>query len=107
MARKSGRAKGEIEVYKHDDTRENAVPPGLASYDTSKPKQKKYAYDLHLDPQIVWADKAEHTSFEVSTVSLHIQERIAPEAIIRSIKREEPQMYLFAKPEMVLKKMVD
>lgn len=86
MARKSGNKRGEIEVYKHDDTRENAVPAGLASYDTSKLKPRKYAYDPHLDPQLVWAGKAEHTSFEVPTVSLHIHERIAPEAIIRSIK---------------------
>lgn len=48
MARKSGNKKGEIEVYKHDDTRKNAVPVGLASYDTSKPKPKKYENDPHL-----------------------------------------------------------
>ncbi|MBE7446006.1 MAG: hypothetical protein HS132_12455 [Planctomycetia bacterium] len=48
MTRKSGNSKGEIEVYKHDDTRKNAVPVGLASYDTSKLKQKKYAYGPHL-----------------------------------------------------------
>jgi len=69
LARKSGNKKGEIEVYKHDDTRKNAVPVGLASYDTSKLKPKKYTYDPHLDPQLVWAGKAEHTSFEVPTVS--------------------------------------
>lgn len=32
-----------VEVYKHEhDTRKDAVPVGLASYDTSKPKPKKY-----------------------------------------------------------------
>ena len=83
----------DVEVYRHEkDTRKNAVPVGLASYDTAKPKPKKYEYDPHLDPQLVWAGKKEHTSFEVPTVSLHIHERIAPEAIIRSIKREEPQI---------------
>jgi hypothetical protein len=34
-------------------------------------KEKRYAYDPHLDPQLVWAGKAERTSFEVPTVSLH------------------------------------
>lgn len=98
------RQKEDIEAYRHEaDTRKNAVPVGLASYDTSKPKPKKYEYDPHLDPQLIWAGKAEHTSFEVPTVSLHIHERIAPEAIIRSIKREDPQVDLFAKPEMPLK----
>ena len=88
----------DIEAYRHEtDTRKNAVPVGLASYDISKPKSKKYEYDPHLDPQLIWSGKKEHTSFEVSTVSLHIHERIAPEAIIRSIKREDPQADLFAK----------
>lgn len=49
MARKSGNKKGEIEVHKHDNTRENAFPVKLASYDTSKPKSKKYKYDPHLE----------------------------------------------------------
>ena len=58
-----------------DETRKNAVPVGLASYDTSKPKPKRYDYDLHLDPQLLWTGKAENKSFEVPTVSLHIHER--------------------------------
>lgn len=98
----------DVEVYRHEtETRKNAVPVGLASYDTSKPKPKKYDYDPHLDPQLVWSGKAEHTSFEVPTVSLHIHERIAPEAIIRSIKREDSQADLFAKPEMHSKELVE
>ena len=41
-----------VDSYRHEmDTRKNAVPVGLASYDTSKPKPKKYEYDPHLDPQ--------------------------------------------------------
>ncbi len=99
---------GDIKSYKHEkDTRKNAVPVGLASYDTSKPKPKKYEYDPHLDPQLVWAGKKEHTSFEVPTVSLHIHEHIAPEAIIRSVKREPAQPELFAKPDMPLKELVE
>lgn len=90
MARKAKTKDEDIEAYRHEaDKRKNAVPVGLASYDTSKLKPKKYDYDPHLDPQLVWSGKKEHTSFEVPTVSLHIHERIAPEAIIRSIKRED------------------
>lgn len=67
-----------VKSYRHEkETRKNVVPVGLASYDTVKPKPKKYKYDPHLDPQLVWAGKKEHTSFEVPTVSLHIHERIA------------------------------
>jgi len=35
------------EAYRHEsDTRKNAVPAGLASYDTSKLKPKKYEYEF-------------------------------------------------------------
>ena len=37
----------------------------------------------------------------VPTVSLYIHENIAPEAIIRSVKRESPQPDLFVKPEIL------
>lgn len=38
-----------VEAYRHEaDKRKNAVPVGLASYDTAKPKPKKYEYDPHL-----------------------------------------------------------
>lgn len=108
MARKVKKKEEDVDSYRHEaETRKNAVPVGLASYDTSRPKPKKYDYDPHLDPQLVWSGKKEHTSFEVPTVSLHIHERIAPEAIIRSIKREDPQADLFAKPEMPLKELVE
>jgi len=79
---KGKKRKNDIEAYRHEgDTRKDAVPGGLASYDTSKPKPKKYEYDPHLDPQLVWKEKAEHTYLEVSTVLLHIHKSIAPEAI--------------------------
>jgi adenine-specific DNA-methyltransferase len=76
LAGKSRKKEEDIEAYRHEtETRKNDVPVGLASYDTSKPKPKKYEYDS----QLIWTGKAERTSFEVPTVSLHIHERIAPE----------------------------
>ena len=97
MAKKTPKKNNDVDAYKHKkETRKNAVPVGLASYDTAKPKPKKYEYAPHLDPQLVWTGKAENTSFEVPTVSLNINERIAPEAIIRSIKKENNQQDLFA-----------
>ena len=78
----------DVEAYKHETaTRKNTFLVGLASYDTFKLKLKKYEYDPPLAPQFVWIVKKEDVSFEVPTVSLHIHERIASEAIIRSIKR--------------------
>jgi len=49
LAKKTKKRQGEIEAYRHEaDKRKNAVPVGLASYDTSKPKPEKYEYDPHL-----------------------------------------------------------
>ncbi len=45
--------------------------------------------------------KAEHTSFEVPTVSLHVHERIDPRTIVEAVRRRsgsEPQRSLFAVP---------
>lgn len=108
MAKKSETKNSIVNAYRHEKaTRKNAVTAGLASYDTSEPKPKRYAYDPHLDPTLVWAGKEEHASFDVPTVSLHIHERIATEAIIRSVKREPAQTDLFAKPDMPLKELVE
>jgi adenine-specific DNA-methyltransferase len=52
----------------------------------SKPGQA-LDYDPHLDPQLVWAGKKEHTSFEVPTVSLHVHERIDPRTIIDAVRK--------------------
>lgn len=61
-----------IEQYDHKDKeRINNPPVGLVTMDTDRDSGKKtYAYDPHLDPQLQWAGKAEHTSFEVPTISL-------------------------------------
>ncbi len=81
-----------IEQYEHKDKdRLNNPPVGLvdSKTDNGGPKKKKYEYDPHLDPQLQWAGKAEHTSFEVPTVSLHVHERIDPRRIIESVRHEE------------------
>jgi adenine-specific DNA-methyltransferase len=95
LARRAKKKEEDVEAYRHEtETRKNVVPVGLASYDTLTSKPKKSEYDPHLDPQLVWTGKAENTSFELPTASLHIHERIAPEAIIRSIRREPAQQDL-------------
>lgn len=46
MARKANKKDKDIEAYRHEaETRKNAVPVGLASYETAKPKPKEYEYD--------------------------------------------------------------
>ena len=93
-----------IETYAHTGKeRANNPPVGLVTPDTDKDAGKKtYAYDPHLDPQLQWAGKAEHTSFEVPTVSLHVHERIDPRTIVEAVRKRngsKPQMSLFAAPE--------
>ena len=101
MARSRKNATKNIETYTHPDKeRVNNPPVGLVTPDTDQDASKKtYAYDPHLDPQLQWAGKAEHTSFEVPTVSLHVHERIDPRSIIEAVRKQnsaDPQLSLFA-----------
>jgi adenine-specific DNA-methyltransferase len=93
-----------IEQYDHKSKkRVNNPPVGLVTTETEPPvtSRKTYAYDPHLDPQLVWAGKKEHTSFEVPTVSLHVHERIDPRTIIEAVRKRNgvplkpAQGYLF------------
>src|SRR3989442_543995 len=85
-----------IERYEHTaKKRVNNPPVGLVTPETDPPLPthkvydyiqpvpsvkpgKGLDYDPHLDPQLVWAGKKQHTSFEVPTVSLHVHETIEP-----------------------------
>lgn len=96
MARKRKKSKKSIVQYEHrDKERLNNPPVGLVSSDTDKyTSNKVYSYDPHLDPQLIWAGKAEYTSFEVPNVSLHVHERIDPKTIIQAVrKRKGRQAY--------------
>jgi adenine-specific DNA-methyltransferase len=79
----------EIDQYDHKgQTRLNNPPVGLVTPETDKLNGKtRYEHDPHLDPQLIWAGKAEHTSFEVPRVSLHVHERIDPQTIIEAIRQ--------------------
>jgi len=52
------------------------------------------------NPYLAWAGKAERTSFEVPTVSLHVHERIDPRSIIEAVRerngRDYEQLSLFS-----------
>src|ERR1700743_2423853 len=123
MPRKKGTTppprKRPIERYEHTDKKRvnnpqvglvtpetDPVAPSHKIYDyvapvpSVKPKQA-LDYDPHLDPQLVWAGKKEHSSFEVPTVSLHVHERIDPRTIIEAVRKRNgspikpAQGYLF------------
>lgn len=93
--KKSGKLKGkaeEIEQYVHRDKKRTYNPPvGLVTAETDKETPKtKYQHDPNLDPQLQWTGKAEHTSFQVDTVSLHVHERIDPLTIIEQVEKKVP-----------------
>lgn len=113
MAKKANGSKS-IEQYEHKDKqRLNNPPVGLVTEKTDSDYgqvRKKYEYDPHLDPQLQWAGKAEHTSFEVPVVSLHVHERIDPKTIIDSVKKDvqQPsQMSLFEQFEKPYREAVE
>lgn len=103
----------QIEQYEHaDKERTNNPHVGLVTPDSDPDtgEKKTYEYDPHLDPQLQWTGKAEHTSFEVPTVSLHVHERIDPKSIIETVKKEHEgpkQMSLFETNEKPLREAID
>jgi len=103
----------DITQYGHrDKKRLNNPPVGLVSEGTERSADAKttYQYDPHLDPQLQWAGKAEHTSFEVPTVSLHVHERIDPKTIIEHAKREDSgpqQLSMFAAEAKPLREAIE
>ena len=104
MARRKGKAGRTIATYEHPDKeRVNNPPVGLVTPETDRDTGgKSYSHDPHLDPHLSWSGKAEHTSFEVPTVSLHVHERIDPKAIIEAVRKTkdtEAQGSLFATPD--------
>jgi adenine-specific DNA-methyltransferase len=90
MARQKKPDQRKIDQYNHENQqRVNNPPVGLVTPETDPDgDNKNYSYDPHLDPQLVWAGKAEHTNFEVPTVSLHVHERIDPRSIIEAVRKQ-------------------
>jgi adenine-specific DNA-methyltransferase len=98
-----------VQDFRHEDARRKNNPPAdiAPTYEAPERQVQAYAYDPHLDPQLQWAGKAEHTSFEVDVVSLHIHERISTKAILEAVRRPQPlQMDLFGETPLPADKEV-
>ncbi|MCX7599155.1 MAG: site-specific DNA-methyltransferase, partial [Armatimonadetes bacterium] len=112
---------GPVQDYRYLEKRKNNPEAGLAEYDRQpRGPRKRYNYDPHLQPQLVWAGKPglkaqwdeiwepDQMSFEVDTVSLHVHERVAPKAIIQGLRRPRPkQPSLFEVPDLPLDQRVE
>lgn len=67
---------------------ENIIDAGISAKDISTAKQALNEIKNLQQPYLNWAGKAEHTSFQVATVSLHVHERIDTRTIIDAVKKK-------------------
>lgn len=98
--RASGAAKANkvkpVEDYEHDGAkRTNNPPAALAHLDREETPVRTLAYDPHLDPQLVWAGKAERSEVEVPAPSIHVHEELSAQKIVGSVRRQRLQQPLF------------
>ncbi len=94
--RRNYQVKRPVESYEHrDQERLNNPPIGLVTPETDRDsviKNYEYHNDPHLEPELQWVGKKEHTSFEVPTVSLHVHERIEPRTIIEATRKRNGEV---------------
>lgn len=100
MAARRTRADGNktipVDDYEHTAAkRTNNPPAGLAHLDRDKTPVRRLAYDPHLDPQLVWAGKAERQIIDVPAPSIHVHEELSAQKIVGSIRRQRLQQPLF------------
>ena len=66
---------------------ENLIDDALASGDETVMRQALEQLKRLQAPYLNWTGKAERTSFEVDTVSLHVHERIDPATILAAVQK--------------------
>jgi len=71
----------------HRSQIEKIIEDGLGAESLEGAKASLAKLEKLQTPYLNWAGKAEHTSFEVPTVSLHVHERIDPKTIIRAVRK--------------------
>ena len=72
---------------------ENIIDNGLTANTLEEAKSALSELKKRQKPYLNWAGKAEHISFEVPTVSLHVHERIDPRTIIEAVRKRNGQNY--------------
>ncbi len=100
MAPRRTRADGNktipVDDYEHTVAkRTNNPPAGLAHLDRDKTPVRRLAYDPYLDPQLVWAGKAERQVIDVPAPSIHVHEELSAHKIVGSVRRQRLQQPLF------------
>lgn len=80
---------------------EQLIDDALASGDPEVMRRALEQLKRQAEPYLNWTGKAERTSFEVDTVSLHVHERIDPASILNAV-RKRLKGENAAKPKMQL-----
>ncbi len=89
-----------VEDYEHSTTRANNPLAGQAHLDRDETPVTQLAYDPHLDPQLVWAGKAEHAAVNVPAPSIHVHEDLSAQKIIGSVRKKRFAPTLFDVTEL-------
>lgn len=66
---------------------EQLIDDALESDDVEQMRQALEELKRSQSPYLNWAGKAERTSFEVDTVSLHVHERIDPASVLSAVRK--------------------
>jgi adenine-specific DNA-methyltransferase len=72
---------------------EKIIDNGMTAQTLEDAKTALSELKKRQSPYLNWAGKAEHTSFEVPTVSLHVHERIDPRTIIEAVRKRNGHNY--------------
>ncbi|HAS50968.1 MAG TPA: site-specific DNA-methyltransferase, partial [Gammaproteobacteria bacterium] len=70
---------------------EQLIDAALASNDPEQYRGALEELKRLAQPYLNWTGKAEKTSFDVETVSLHVHDRMDPLTILKAVQRELPQ----------------
>ncbi len=76
-----------FDARKARDDLAGVIEQGLDAGTLEEAKAALKTLKKSQEPYLNWAGKAEHTSFEVPTVSLHVHERIDPRSIIEAVRK--------------------
>ena len=89
-----------VEDYEHARTRANNPLAGQAHLDRDQTPVTQLTYDPHLDPQLVWAGKAEHAAVDVPAPSIHVHEDLSAQKIVGSVRKKRFAPSLFDVTEL-------
>ncbi|RYU57049.1 site-specific DNA-methyltransferase [Methylolobus aquaticus] len=66
---------------------ETLIDEALASGDAERMREALEELKRRQSPYLNWAGKAERTSFDIDTVSLHVHERVDPASILSAVRK--------------------